>query len=223
MVFLSLSLTHRALPPSIFCCSMGRPRNDSYVNRDARQPSSQPILSPSESSNRVSFLYDPKSPVKAGEQSEDNAPRTGPQTLIDALSFAITRRKPLEKILLRDSVSPPLSEPLLPPPSSDASPKNHRDGETKLVFLDLLAIGIGGTIGSGVFVLTGDVQPIAGPSAVLSWLFAGLTCLLSAFSYMELSARIPTRGSCYIFCYTTLGELAAVIGGVCLTLEYGIR
>ena len=39
---------------------------------------------------------------------------------------------------------------------------------------------------------------------------------------MELSARIPTRGSCYIFSYTTLGELAAVVGGLCLTLEYGI-
>lgn len=70
--------------------------------------------------------------------------------------------------------------------------------------------------------LVADVQPVAGPSAVMSWLIAGGTCLLSAYSYMELSARIPTRGSCYIFCYATLGELAAVIGGVCLTLEYGI-
>jgi APA family basic amino acid/polyamine antiporter len=92
----------------------------------------------------------------------------------------------------------------------------------QLSFIDLLAIGIGGTIGSGVFVLTGDVQPVAGPSAVLSWLLAGGTCLLSGLSYMELSARIPARGSCYIFAYTTLGELAGVVGGVCLTMEYGL-
>ena len=94
--------------------------------------------------------------------------------------------------------------------------------ETKLNLIDLLCIGVGSTVGSGVFVLTGQVLPIAGPSASLSWIFAGLACLLSGFAYMELSARLPTRGSCYTFSYHGLGELWAVIGAFCITLEYGI-
>ncbi|CAK9095013.1 unnamed protein product [Durusdinium trenchii] len=94
--------------------------------------------------------------------------------------------------------------------------------ETKLGLIDLLCIGVGSTVGSGVFVLTGQVLPIAGPSASLSWVFAGIACLLSGFAYMELSARLPTRGSCYTFSYHGLGELWAVIGAFCITLEYGI-
>eukprot|EP00913_Durusdinium_trenchii_P009316 g8754.t1 len=57
---------------------------------------------------------------------------------------------------------------------------------------------------------------------ILSWVFAGIACLLSGFAYMELSARLPTRGSCYTFSYHGLGELWAVIGAFCITLEYGI-
>jgi hypothetical protein len=179
--------------------------------------------------------------------SNDDGPRRGPSTLFEALKIAISRRRPLESLLSKrvsaSSSKAPLSAPLLGgegenAASSSKAPlsapllggegenavarKSEGEDSGSLTFIDLLAIGIGGTIGSGVFVLTGDVQPIAGPSAILSWILAGLTCLLSAFSYMELSARIPTRGSCYVFCYATLGEFAAVIGGVCLTLEYGI-
>ena len=71
--------------------------------------------------------------------------------------------------------------------------------EASLSLFDLLCIGIGGTVGSGVFVLTGEVYPVAGPSSALCWMIAGGVCLLSAFSYMELSAAIPTRGSTYAF------------------------
>lgn len=92
----------------------------------------------------------------------------------------------------------------------------------KLTLVDLLCIGIGSTIGSGVFVLTGKALPLAGPSAVVSWILAGLICLLSSASYMELSARLPAKGSCYVFSYHGLGEIAAVLGSVCLTMEYGI-
>jgi basic amino acid/polyamine antiporter, APA family len=71
-------------------------------------------------------------------------------------------------------------------------------------------------------VLTGQVYPVAGPSASLSWVLAGCVCGLSALSYMELSARIPTKGSCYAFSFHALGEAPAVVGAVCLTLEYGL-
>ena len=100
-----------------------------------------------------------------------------------------------------------------------------RDAEkngARMTLFDLLCVGVGGTVGSGVFVLSGQVAPVAGPSAALSWCLAGSVCALSALSYMELSARIPTKGSCYAFSFHALGELPAVVGAVCLTLEYGL-
>ena len=117
-----------------------------------------------------------------------------------ALRSAAARRKPLDQ------------------PDAD----NDGKDESKYSLFDLLCIGIGGTVGSGVFVLTGEVLPIAGPSAALSWLLAGLICLLSALSYMEMSALVPSAGSTYAFSYHPLGELPAVIASVCLTIEYGI-
>ncbi|CAE7189051.1 CAT1 [Symbiodinium sp. KB8] len=94
--------------------------------------------------------------------------------------------------------------------------------DTRLGLFDLLCIGIGSTVGSGVFVLSGSVLPVAGPSACISWILAGLACALSGLAYMELSARLPTRGSCYTFSFHGLGEVFAVIGAFCITMEYGI-
>lgn len=98
---------------------------------------------------------------------------------------------------------------------------DHAGGERYGLF-DLICIGIGSCVGSGVFVLSGQVLPIAGPSACLSWVAAGLACYLSALAYMELSARLPTMGSCYTFSYHGLGEFAAILGSFCITLEYGV-
>jgi len=92
----------------------------------------------------------------------------------------------------------------------------------KLYLFDLLCIGVGSTVGSGVLVLSGNVLPVAGPAASLSWLVAGIVCLFTAFSYVELSTRIPTSGSCYIFCLHTFGELSAMLAALCLTLEYSV-
>ena len=107
-------------------------------------------------------------------------------------------------------------------PIGDIVPVVRPDDGSKYGLFDLLCIGIGSTVGSGVFVLTGSVMPIAGPSAAISWLLAGLVCLLSAVSYMELSSHITGSGSTYGFVFHTLGELPAVIGAICLTFEYGI-
>ncbi|KAJ1445137.1 amino acid permease-domain-containing protein [Pelagophyceae sp. CCMP2097] len=92
----------------------------------------------------------------------------------------------------------------------------------QLGLFDLLCIGIGGTVGSGVFVLTGEVLPVAGAASALCWLFGGFVCLLSALSYMELSTVLQTRGSTYAFASYALGEVAAVAGAASLTLEYGL-
>lgn len=65
----------------------------------------------------------------------------------------------------------------------------------------------GGTVGSGVFVLTGLIaREYTGPGVVISWLIAGFGCCFSAMSYAELSCRIPSAGSSYAYVYVALGE-----------------
>lgn len=96
--------------------------------------------------------------------------------------------------------------------------------ERTLSLFDLLAIGIGGTVGSGVFVLAGLIaHDYAGPGVVWSWVIAGFGCSFSAMSYAEMSCRIPSAGSSYAYVFHGLGELPAIIAAWCLCLEYGIR
>lgn len=95
--------------------------------------------------------------------------------------------------------------------------------ERNLSLYDLLCIGIGGTVGSGVFVLSGLIaREYAGPGVIFSFLVAGVSCLFSAASYGELSTRIPSAGSSYAYAYVSLGEYMAVLAAWSLSLEYGI-
>ena len=88
--------------------------------------------------------------------------------------------------------------------------------------LDLTALGIGAVIGTGIFVVIGEAIGKTGPSIVISFALAGVTCIFSALSYAELSSSIPVSGSAYTYAYATLGELAAWIIGWDLIIEYGI-
>jgi amino acid transporter len=97
------------------------------------------------------------------------------------------------------------------------------DSNATHTLFDLLCIGVGATAGSGVFVVTGLVaRRMAGPAVVVSWILAGVSCLLSALSFAELSATIPSPGSAYSFVYSTIGELPAFLAASCLTLECGV-
>jgi APA family basic amino acid/polyamine antiporter len=88
---------------------------------------------------------------------------------------------------------------------------------------DLLFIGVGGTVGSGIFVLTGQIaSQYSGPATFISFTIAGLAAALSGLCYAELSCRIPVAGSTYVYAYVCLGELAAVLAAACLTLEYAV-
>lgn len=87
----------------------------------------------------------------------------------------------------------------------------------------LVAIGVGATIGAGVYILVGTVaREHSGPSLALSFLIAGIAAGLSAFCYAELSSRCPSAGSAYHYSYICVGEGVAWIIGWALILEYTI-
>jgi APA family basic amino acid/polyamine antiporter len=87
----------------------------------------------------------------------------------------------------------------------------------------LVAIGLGATIGSGIFVLTGTVAALhAGPAITLSLLIAAIGGGLAALCYSEFAAFLPAPGSAYSYTYATLGEAIAWFIGWNLLLEYAI-
>ena len=88
--------------------------------------------------------------------------------------------------------------------------------------LDLTALGLGAIIGTGIFVIIGEAITTSGPSIILAFLLAGVTCAFSALAFAELASSIPVSGSAYTYSYATLGELAAWIIGWDLILEYGV-
>lgn len=88
---------------------------------------------------------------------------------------------------------------------------------------DLILLGIGIIIGTGIFVLTGvAAAKYAGPSIMLSFVMAAVTCVFVCLAYAELAAMIPMAGSAYTYTYTALGELMAWLVGWNLVLEYTI-
>ena len=87
----------------------------------------------------------------------------------------------------------------------------------------LMSLGIGATIGTGLYVSTGIVaRDIAGPSIMVSFLLAAVGCGFAALCYSELASMVPVAGSAYTYAYATLGELVAWIIGWDLILEYAI-
>ncbi len=87
----------------------------------------------------------------------------------------------------------------------------------------LIALGVGATIGSGLYVQTGIVaRDVAGPSIMLSFLIAAIGCGFAALCYAEMASMVPVAGSAYTYAYATMGELVAWIIGWDLILEYAI-
>jgi APA family basic amino acid/polyamine antiporter len=86
----------------------------------------------------------------------------------------------------------------------------------------LIMLGIGAVIGTGIFVLTATAAQKAGPGMMVSFIIAGTVCALAALCYSELASMVPVAGSAYTYSYAVMGELVAWLVGWALILEYAL-
>jgi APA family basic amino acid/polyamine antiporter len=88
--------------------------------------------------------------------------------------------------------------------------------------LQLTMLGVGGMIGTGIFVLTALGAERAGPSLMLSFVIAAAVCACAALTYAEIASMVPVAGTAYAYSYVSMGEFVAWVVGWNLILEYGV-
>ena len=86
----------------------------------------------------------------------------------------------------------------------------------------LTLIGVGSTLGTGIFFAMAETVPVAGPAVIVAFVVAALVAGLTALCYAEVSSALPISGASYTFTYVTMGEGIAVMVAACLLLEWGI-
>jgi basic amino acid/polyamine antiporter, APA family len=91
-----------------------------------------------------------------------------------------------------------------------------------LTAFDLIVLGIGAVIGTGIFVITGPASQLSGPALPISFLLSGFVCMFVALVYTEIATMIPTSGSVYTYAYLALGEVFAWIVGMLILIEFAI-
>eukprot|EP00913_Durusdinium_trenchii_P034959 g32701.t1 len=94
--------------------------------------------------------------------------------------------------------------------------------QRRLTALDLTLIGVGASVGAGIFVITGIAAKPTGPAVCFSFLLAGISSIFSALCYAELSARIPVSGSVYLYAFVAFGEFIALLIGLNVLVDYHV-
>lgn len=107
-------------------------------------------------------------------------------------------------------------------PIKPATDLPHSSSTRSIGLFQLTMLGIGATVGVGIFVIMGEAVPKAGPAVTISFLLAGAAAALTALCYAELASLMPGSGSSYSYTYASLGELPAYVVAACLLLEYGV-
>ncbi len=86
----------------------------------------------------------------------------------------------------------------------------------------LLALGVGGIVGTGIYTLIGQAAGLAGPGMIISFIIAGVVSACAALAYAEMATMMPAAGSAYTYSYVVMGEPVAWFVGWSLILEYTV-
>ena len=106
--------------------------------------------------------------------------------------------------------------------NSDSSANNTNQMPRSIGLGQLTLIGVGSTLGTGIFFAMAETVPVAGPAVIIAFIVAALVAGLTALCYAEVSSALPISGASYTFTYITMGEGIAVLVAACLLLEWGI-
>lgn len=101
--------------------------------------------------------------------------------------------------------------------------KDHTQLEQSIGAFDLMLLGVGAIVGTGIFILPGTVAAThSGPAIIFSFIIAAIVCAFAGMCYSEFSSAVPVTGSAYTYGYIVFGEIIAWIVGWALVLEYGL-
>ncbi|MGW4895203.1 amino acid permease [Kitasatospora sp. NPDC004240] len=135
----------------------------------------------------------------------------------NTLGERLLRRKPVATLIAESE-----GKDALPAGAPEEGGRSGIHLRRSIGLWQLSAIGIGATIGTGIFFVLSSAVPGAGPAVIISFVIAAVTAGLTALCYAEMASAIPVSGSSYSYAYATLGEGVAFGVGICLLMEYGV-
>ncbi|MEV7778899.1 amino acid permease [Kitasatospora sp. NPDC088351] len=135
----------------------------------------------------------------------------------NTLGARLLRRKPVATLIAESE-----GRDALPAGAPEEGGRSGIHLRRSIGLWQLSSIGIGATIGTGIFFVLSTAVPSAGPAVILSFVIAAVTAGLTALCYAEMASAIPVSGSSYSYAYATLGEGVAFGVGICLLMEYGV-